>query len=242
MRVVSTTGTAAFWPGVRYSCFRKSAAQTFVLSSAIKGHTLLGSLSSITTFVALSQYALSKHLAYGIPDYKLVVKPNCIHPDPGFSTEPGSGFCLFAGRLELDKGIQVLLAALKLIPPEIEVRIAGEGPLENLAREAAVHHPNLRVLGSLPRPEVLNLMKRARCFLFPSLAYENFPMTIAEAFSIGLPVIASRRGAAAEIISHGITGLLCEPGSPEALAAALQILWSDDHLVNRIRTAARRPV
>ena len=52
-------------------------------------------------------------------------------------------------------------------------------------------------------------------------------MVLVEAFANGLPVIASRLGALAEIVEDGVTGLHFEPGSPEDLAAKLQ--WADSH-------------
>jgi glycosyltransferase involved in cell wall biosynthesis len=61
----------------------------------------------------------------------------------------------------------------------------------------------------------------------PSLWFECFPRTLVEAFACGLPVIASRVGALEELIEHGRTGLLFEPGSARALASALE--WARLH-------------
>jgi glycosyltransferase involved in cell wall biosynthesis len=61
----------------------------------------------------------------------------------------------------------------------------------------------------------------------PSIWYENFPRTLVEAFACGLPVIASRLGAMAELIDDGFTGLLFEPGNAKDLADKLE--WADRH-------------
>jgi glycosyltransferase involved in cell wall biosynthesis len=61
----------------------------------------------------------------------------------------------------------------------------------------------------------------------PSIWYEKFPRTLVEAFACGLPVIASRLGAMAELIKDGVTGLLFEPGNAKDLAEKLQ--WADSH-------------
>jgi glycosyltransferase involved in cell wall biosynthesis len=55
----------------------------------------------------------------------------------------------------------------------------------------------------------------------PSIWYENFPRTLVEAFASGLPVIASRIGALADIVRDGQTGLLFEPGNPHDLAGKM---------------------
>jgi glycosyltransferase involved in cell wall biosynthesis len=70
-------------------------------------------------------------------------------------------------------------------------------------------------------------MKAARYLLFTSQCYENFPMVIAEAFACGLPVIASKLGAASEIVEHGRTGLLVAPGEATDLAEAADLLWAN---------------
>lgn len=232
-------GRMSFWPGVYYACFHNSAPQSFALATSVKTHRLIGSFSRVDTFIALSRFAAARHLRYGIPEAKLVIKPNCIYPDPGHVAMDREPFCLFAGRLEIDKGVRVLLEAARLLPSGIQICIAGSGPLEHEVVAALASLPNVRFLGQLPRDEVLGLMRKARCLIFPALAYENFPMTLAEAFSIGLPVVASDLGAAAEIIQHGCTGLLFKVGSSAALSERLAELWPDHARLDRIRSAAR---
>jgi glycosyltransferase involved in cell wall biosynthesis len=70
-------------------------------------------------------------------------------------------------------------------------------------------------------------MRSARWLVLPSIWYENFPRTLVEAYACGLPVIASRLGALPELVEHGVTGLLFEPGSAEDLARTLH--WADTH-------------
>jgi len=73
----------------------------------------------------------------------------------------------------------------------------------------------------------MDRMASTQALVVPSLSYENFPRTLAEAFSAGLPVIASRLGAMAAIIDDGVTGLLFHPGDADDLAAKLQ--WAAAH-------------
>jgi glycosyltransferase involved in cell wall biosynthesis len=80
-------------------------------------------------------------------------------------------------------------------------------------------------------------MREAQFLVFPAEWYEGFPLTIAEAFATGLPVVASRLGAMAELVEDGRTGLLFNPGDPVDLAA--KVAWAADH-PNELAEMGRR--
>jgi len=79
-----------------------------------------------------------------------------------------------------------------------------------------------------------------RLLIFPSECYETFGLVIIEAFSCGLPVIASRLGTMAEIIDDGHTGLLFTPGDANDLAAKVQWAWSHPKEMVEMGKAARK--
>ena len=74
---------------------------------------------------------------------------------------------------------------------------------------------------------VIEEMEKAVALVVPSICYENFPRVIVEAYSVGLPVIASRLGALAELVEDGITGLLFNPGDSKDLAKTIK--WAYEH-------------
>jgi glycosyltransferase involved in cell wall biosynthesis len=82
-------------------------------------------------------------------------------------------------------------------------------------------------------------MRRALALVVPSIWYENFPRTIVEAFACGLPVIASRIGALAEIVRDGQTGLLFEPGSALDLAGKMAWARANPQRMAQMGAAAR---
>jgi glycosyltransferase involved in cell wall biosynthesis len=82
-------------------------------------------------------------------------------------------------------------------------------------------------LGRQNKPAVLNLMRNAQFLVFPSIWYEGFPLTIAEAFACGLPVIAAKLGSMAEIVENEVTGLHFEAGNSADFAA--KIRWATTH-------------
>lgn len=149
---------------------------------------------------------------------------------------------LAVGRLDSEKGFDVLLQAFALSglsQHEIQLTILGEGPerkgLERLARELGVFHAVL-MPGVVLDPE--RWMGRASVYVLPS-RYEGFPNALLEAMAMGCPVIAADCDSGPrEIIQHGENGLLVPVGNIDALAAALQQLFNDEALRQRLSTAA----
>lgn len=191
-------------------------------------------------YIALTEFARRKFVEGGFPAERVVVKPNFVHPDPG-PGDRGGGFALFVGRLAPEKGVRTLLAAWRHLPG-IPLKVVGDGPLAGEMR-AVVAREGLRgvdLLGRLPREVIFGLMRRARVLVFPSEWYEGFPLTLAEAFACGLPVMASRLGAVDEIVKDGRTGLLFEPGDPEDLAARVDWAWSHPGAMAAMGQEARR--
>jgi starch synthase len=83
-------------------------------------------------------------------------------------------------------------------------------------------------------------MRHFDVLVAPSLQ-EPFGTVISEAMAVGTPVVATRVGGLAEVVDDGVTGLLVEPGQPDALAAAvLEVLGRRDAMSTAARQAARR--
>jgi glycosyltransferase involved in cell wall biosynthesis len=184
-------------------------------------HRAMGTYrNKVTRYIALNEFCRDKFVQAGLPADRLVVKPNFVE-----SVVPGRmqrERFLFVGRLSTEKGIATLPEAMQQIP-SAKLRVAGDGP------EAALLEgvEGVSRLGSLAGDAVREEMTRAMALVVPSIWYENFPRTIVEAFACGLPVIASRIGALAEIVEEGKTGLLFEPGNPRDLAE--KMTWALDN-------------
>jgi len=100
--------------------------------------------------------------------------------------------------------------------------------------------PGIRLLGWQVPDAIYSRMREAAYLVAPSICYENFPRTIVEAFACGLPVIASRLGAMAEIVRDRETGLLFEAGNADDLAR--KMAWAEENPVamRGMGVAARR--
>jgi glycosyltransferase involved in cell wall biosynthesis len=143
------------------------------------------------------------------------------------------------GRLSPEKGVHVLLDAWSRMAERIPLHIVGDGPLAEMVRNAANQDSRIRWLGRMSHEDVLNLIGDARVLVFPSTCFETFGLSIVEAFAKGTPVIASRLGAMAELVSHGHTGVQFCPGDPDDLAARTQQLWDDCDALELMRRNAR---
>jgi glycosyltransferase involved in cell wall biosynthesis len=221
-------------PAIANRCYRGSRSATCAVSAMVGLHRAAGTWErQVDIYIALSEFAKRKFVDGGIPADRIVVKRNFMAPDPGFGQGQG-GYALFAGRLSEEKGIRPLTQAWQVLG-DIPLNVAGDGPLRE-ARWPA----NVRLLGHQPREGVLALMKDAGVLVFPSICYENAPVTIVEAFACGLPVIASNLGSIPEFVTHGRTGLLFKPGDAEDLAR--QVRWARDHPeeMRAMRANARR--
>lgn len=204
------------WRGVVRRCYRNSAAQSAALAGVVTLHRMLGTFHErVTRFIALNEFCRRKFIEGGLPAGRIAVKPNFVDVAPPSPAAARRG-ALFVGRLSAEKGIDTLLGALDRVAG-IEAEVVGSGP--EAARVAA--HARARPLGWLGAGAVLERMRAAAYLVMPSVWFECFPRTLVEAFASGLPVIASRIGALEEMVEHGRTGLLFEPGSAEDLARQL---------------------
>lgn len=213
-------GRSGLW-GVLHRCYRGSLLQSAVLVASFGLHKVLGTFhSKVCRFIALNEFCRAKFVAAGLPAELLAVKPNFVElPKPDQRPRYGG---LFVGRLSPEKGLETLLAALEQ-QTTVKFTIVGDGPMISKVPQTQ----RVNYLGWLASEDVWQAMVGAAYLVVPSLCYENFPRTIAEAFACGLPVIASGHGALAEIVEDGVTGLLFEPGNPVALARALS--WAETH-------------
>jgi glycosyltransferase involved in cell wall biosynthesis len=133
---------------------------------------------------------------------------------------------VFLGRLNKIKGIEYLIDSVRNIQNCPELIIAGSGP-EETKLKAMSQGLNVRFAGKIP--DIEELYMQGQFFVLPSLS-EGLPQVILEAMSFGLPVIATRVGGIPDVIEHGKTGFLVEPGNSEDIRKHIEILLADGAL------------
>lgn len=144
------------------------------------------------------------------------------------------------GSMIPQKGWQLVAAAaeqLNRAGVRVRVVLAGAGPDEAAAGAWAARHAAwAEYLGHVPQPRA-RVMPRLDVLCLMS-QWEGLPMSIVEAMSVGLPVVATQVGGVAEAVEHGVTGLLV-PRTAAALAAAIEDLLRDRARLAAFSRAAR---
>lgn len=231
------------WPAVQHACYRDSRTQTAVLATTLALHRGLGTWQrGVQRYIALNEFCRAKLIEAGLPAQRVVVKPHFVDAPELAESEARKGF-LYVGRLAPEKGLQVLQDATRAValrgptPVPMQVQVAGAGPLAAALVAGSALPGGLQLLGELPLTEVQQRMARAQVLVLPSICLESFPRVLVEAFAAGLPVIASRLGALAELVQHGETGLLFAPGDAQGLAE--QMDWAAAHPAEMARMGRR---
>lgn len=179
--------------------------------------------------------------------------PGRYFPDPAVAR----GGVLFVGRLTPHKGVDRLIEAL---PTGAHLRLVGstghdpnwpERDYPAHLRRLAAHH-DVSFLGAVPDAELAVLFRQAAVLVLPSVTRtcygrevrvsELLGLSVLEAMASGTPVVASRLGGLPEVVRHGETGLLVEPGSVQELREALASLLGDAGLRARLGQQAREQV
>lgn len=225
------------WPGVLHGCYRTSRIGTASVAAMIAWNRFRGTWANkVHRYIVLTEFAKTLFTRYSdIPERKLCIKQNAI-ADPGLGHGRG-GYALYVGRLSPEKGISVLLEAASR-GLSLPLKVAGTGPLESLAREAHAAG-RIEYLGRQDTEAIRTHMQNAAVLLVPSLWYEGLPMVIPEAFGTGLPVVASRIGSLASLISDGYNGLLVPAADPEAIRAAVMRIAASAEFQESLRKGAR---
>jgi len=232
-------GKVVPWPAIVHKCYRQDALASAAVGAMIATHDMIGTWkTAVDCYIALTNFARHKLAENGIPEHKIVVKPNYLDPDPGGKHEVGD-YALFAGRLSAEKGVRTLLEAWRRMTTPVPLIILGDGPCDPEVAAASAEMPRIQRLGWLPRDKVIETMKRARFLVLPSECYESFPLSLVESFACALPPVAASLGALGELVKDCSTGLHFRAGDAEDLASKVEWAWTHPDEMGRIGREAR---
>lgn len=184
-----------------------------------------------------SRYAIRLHVEAGVPEEKLrLVRIGFETPELPARAEDGTCRFTLVGHHFRRKGGHALLAAfdrLRRLHPEARLTIVSA------VDDLGIDPSGIEVIRDLPRSAIYReIYPRTDVYVLPSLA-EGYGMSVVEAMSFGLPVIASDISALPELVQDGVTGRLVPPGDAEALFVAMRELMEDPALRRRFGAAGR---
>ncbi|MCD8096234.1 MAG: glycosyltransferase family 4 protein [Ruminococcus sp.] len=207
---------------VKHSCYRGSKLQTLMCVITTKIHRMLGTYGKLN-YICLTEFNKQKLLQLKqVKPEKVFVKPNFVDCDEEIIPyENRADQFIYAGRLDELKGIKILFEAWKQMGQDAHrLLVCGTGPMEDWCWGFIKSNPklNIEMKGFVPNTEAKKLIANSKALILPTQFYEGFPMTIAEAYSVGTPVVGSDIGNVGDLIEDGITGYRFKSDSASSLA------------------------
>lgn len=197
--------------------------------------------------IAVSKPAMQYASKYVAGPYNII--PNGIDVDHFSANEcPIEEFCddklniLFVGRLEKRKGVNYLLEAYKEVKQEVpDSRLIIVGPGSRLRRkyEKQVRRDDLKdvvFIGYTSYDELPRYYKTADIFCAPAISQESFGIVLLEAMAAGKPIVATTVAGYANVVNHGVDGLLTPPKNTKEMANSLIRLLKDASLRQEMGT------
>jgi glycosyltransferase involved in cell wall biosynthesis len=223
------------WNCIRYNCeqsYMKSIAYAFRNSWArINGYYT----NNVTAFLCLTEFQKKKLIENGVSKDKCYVLPNFTDVGKSISfknkenTDKKS--FLFIGRLNRQKGIDIIIQAAKKCPNAIFI-LAGS--LDKTFINISDLPYNVKWEGVIDENKKMSLLNNSMALIFSSRSYEGFPMVFLEAMQYGLPVIAPKYAGYPEIIRDGKNGLLFRIGDVDDLVKKIIIIMENPCIQNTL--------
>jgi len=218
--------------------WQNSRVKTAWLAIVLAVSQILHWFDSITAWIAVSDFMRDQFVRAGISADRIFTLRHFWKPTAELTNTADEGYYLFIGRLIELKGVLVLLDVWDQFLQEKgkagpRLVIIGEGPLEKMTTVRAAQNQLVDFRGSVPSEIKRDLLRRMRALIAPSLCLESLGLVAYEAYDFARPVLAARAGGLAEIVLHGRTGLLHEPG--DVVALHQQVMTLDEEPETRTR-------
>lgn len=244
--------TYRYWHCILRKCAKNSYLASKLNAFEMYWHKFLKIYeNNVDLFVVPSEFLKNKILEWGrLPKEKIRVIPHFVDDNSlsavipnGVTNEnlPGN-YILYFGRLSAEKGVNVLLEAVKMLKKSGKIQtkfyLAGSGPQEQKLKEF-VKKENLedgvKFLGHLGKEELQKTIKNSLFTVMPSVVYESFGLATLESFRLGKPVLASNLGALPELVNphtknfgegvkEGKTGMLFKADNPRDFAEKVLLM------------------
>ncbi len=201
----------------------------------------------VDAFIVVSSFLkgfIEKNL-YTTKPLRLIYNPLHVNKDTSYGQNREQGKrnglirFLYVGRLSPEKGLELLLEAIKEV--KAELIIIGEGELMEKCRVASSRTGGrVKVLGYMKRKEVFGFMRESDCLVLPSKCLEPAPLVLAEAGFNGLPCLVADHGGLSEFIREGENGFYFDPDNVGSLIDAMEKIIQDPQVLVPLREKSRK--
>jgi glycosyltransferase involved in cell wall biosynthesis len=230
-----------FWPAFQTACWRDNHLQSGWMGLITNRIRQLPLFEKVFRWIAISEAQKREHVRMGIPADRIKVIYHFLDAEAPPLPPSQSPTAIFVGRLSLEKGVDKLLEAWKLVGGgERRLLIVGDGPERSKLEQKAKGLKGVFFTGFVKKEEQQQYWREALFSVVPSIWLEPFGMTVLESWSNGRPVVAHAIGALPELIREGVDGTLADPGNVEDLASKLDGLLSNPKQAASMGLAGRR--
>jgi glycosyltransferase involved in cell wall biosynthesis len=212
------------WDCFLSNCDKRSVFQKYWRFLRFLIEKYIAKLEKDNQYIAVSQFQadIITHKLGNSSGFKVL--PNPIPLSSEVVNHPADNYTYFyVGRLTPEKGVDLFADAVHQL--NLKAIIVGEGECKNLLKE---QYPEIQFINWLNQAELKQKLKQARCLIFPSRWYECAPLVPREVIMMGIPVIASDKSAAVEIVEDLFSGLLFSSGDSSDLMKKLELCENDD--------------
>lgn len=232
-RICNDCKGSKFYSAVKNRCCQNSIS--FSIASSIEAyvHDAMNIvLNNVDKFLFAGEFMIRKTEEFwGNDSFHWAKLLNPFDSTKYVASPEYSDYFIFFGRLVEEKGVDILIRAMKYAP-QARLVLIGNGPqleqLQKLSHDLDLH--NIEFVGPKWGDELDSLLKLARFVVVPSIWHENFPYVIVQAFALGKAVIGSDRGGIPELIKDGEFGYIYPADVPSALADKINTLWNSPQL------------
>ena len=204
---------------LKYNCIHNSKVKSLLGVVESKLYSFLKTYKKVDLYICPSVFLENKLLAASniYADKTFTIHNFIERKFTPEKKEQSTPYIVSVGRLSKEKGVELLSETAKLLP-EYNFIVAGNGP----DGECLEGIPNVTLKGFVTGVELTNLMANAKLLIAPSVCYENCPLSILEAHSMGVPVVTMNSGGMAELVEDGKTGGLANKPTPQSVAKTIK--------------------
>ncbi|MGA3286518.1 MAG: glycosyltransferase family 4 protein [Bacteroidota bacterium] len=224
-----------------HRCYRESYTLSGLYALTLAVHRHIGDLRKMISAYATPDLFLKKKLVEGgFPEERIFPIGTPFDSSAHTPSKKNNGWLLYFGRVVKEKGIFTLLKAMKELPESKLLVIGwGEAYAEAQAMILKEHIYNVHFRGPKYGSELAEIIQNALAVVLPTEWYDNSPVAMLHALSLGKPVIASNIDGIPEVLHEHENGLLFEPGNAAELAQKIRMLTEDETLRLKLSENAR---